>query len=318
MNSIKILQTITNQKILLPFFHTVAEGPLPHIKHLYRMKTVKEFIDDLNFLLKHFEPIDAETLFYFHNNKIVPKKPVFHLTFDDGLKEIYEVVAPILLQKGVPATFFINSGFTDNKELFYRFHASLSIEELAKKGKLTEQVKKEVLLCSYAEKDKLFSYFSQQQVYDFLNKEQPHLTTEQIQLLNNKGFTIGAHSIDHPYYHEIPFSEQLRQTRESLEFVSSIVNQKLRLFAFPFTDFNVSKKFFEELKSFVDLSFGTSGMKNEKVSFNYQRIAGEKSNGTTIKAVIRKECLKFLVNAIMKPAIHVNLISNLIQTKQPQ
>jgi len=296
---IKILQTITKQKILLPFFHTVAEQPLPHIKHLYRMKTVKEFTEDLDFLLKYFEPINAETLFHFHSNKIVPKKPAFHLSFDDGLKDIYEIIAPILLQKGVPATFFINSGFTDNKRLFYRFHESLSIEELVKKGNLTEHLKKEILLCSYIDKDKLFPYFSQPQVNDFLNKEQPYLTTAQIQSLSSQGFTIGAHSIDHPYYYEIPVAEQLRQTRESLEFVASIVNQKLRLFAFPFTDFNVSKHFFEEIKPLVDLSFGTAGMKNEKTTFNYQRIAGEKDRFVTLKSVFTKEYLKYLAKKLL-------------------
>jgi peptidoglycan/xylan/chitin deacetylase (PgdA/CDA1 family) len=258
MNLMNLLQKITKQKILLPFYHTVAEEPLPHIKHLYRMKTVKEFLQDLDFLLQHFEPIDAETLEYFHTNKTVPQKPVFHLSFDDGLKEIYEIVAPILLQKGVPATFFINSGFVDNKALFYRHHASLAIENL--------------------------------QVDDFLNKEQPYLSTEQIKALSAQGFTIGAHSVDHPYYYEIPLDEQLRQTRESLEFVSSIINQKLRLFAFPFTDFKISKRFFEEIEPDVDLSFGTAGLKNDEISFNYQRIGGEKDK---IESVLKKEYLKY-------------------------
>jgi len=265
---IKILQTIINQKILLPFFHTVADEPLPHIKHLYKMKTVKEFTEDLDFLLKYFEPIDAETLFYFHSNQMVPKKPVFHLSFDDGLKEMYEIVAPILLQKGVPATFFINSGFIDNKALFYRFRTSLSIENLNSE--------------------------------DFLKDVQPYLSTEQIQSLSNQGFTIGAHSVDHPYYHEIPFAEQMRQTRESLEFVASIVNQKLRLFAFPFTDFNVSKKFFEKIKPFVDLSFGTAGMKNDEITFNYQRIAGEKDRLVTLESVFTKEYLKYLAKFCLR------------------
>ena len=38
-----------------------------------------------------------------------------HLTFDDGFRELHDVVAPILLRKGIPATFFVNSAFIDNK-----------------------------------------------------------------------------------------------------------------------------------------------------------------------------------------------------------
>jgi peptidoglycan/xylan/chitin deacetylase (PgdA/CDA1 family) len=286
--------SITKQKMLLPFYHTVAEQPLPHIKHLYHTKTVKEFQKDLEFLLQHYEPIDVETLYHFHINKTVPKKPVFHLTFDDGLKEIYEIVAPILLEKGVPATFFINSGFVNNKALFYRYHASLAIENLQKEEKFTNILKNEILACSYQNKNAIFQYFSSQQVNNFLQKEQPYLTTEQIKNLSNKGFSIGAHSIDHPYYYEISLDEQLRQTRENLDFISSIVNQKLRLFAFPFTDFNVSKKFFEEIQPAVDLSFGTAGLKKDEIPFNIQRVAAEGKHAKSLESILKNEYLKFV------------------------
>jgi len=291
---------VTKKKIVLPFYHTVAEQPLPHIKHLYRMKTVKEFQQDLDFLLKHFEPIDAEMLHHLHINQIITKNPVFHLTFDDGLKEIYEIVSPILLAKGVPATFFVNSGFVDNKALFYRFHASLAIEHLEKEKTLTDCIKNKILSCSYQDKEKLLPYFSQQQVDDFLNNEKPFLTTAQIQTLSKQGFTIGAHSIDHPYFYKIPFAEQLRQTRESVDFVSSIVKQKLRLFAFPFTDFNVSRNFFEEIEPSIDLSFGTAGLKNDEILFNLQRIGAEKNKFESLQSVLQKGYMKYIVRFFLR------------------
>jgi len=268
MNLINLLQIITRKKIIVPFYHTVAEQPLPHIKHLYRMKTVEEFQKDLNFLLKYFEPIDIETLYHLHIHKTVPKKPVFHLTFDDGMTEIYDIVAPILLKKGISATFFVNSAFVDNKALFYRHKDSLELEGVP--------------------------------IDDFLNKEKPYLTTEQIKDLSKWGFTIGAHSVDHPYYYKIPFDEQLRQTRESLDFVSSIVTQKLRLFAFPFTDYIVSKQFFKEIELDVDLCFGTAGLKNDEMPFNIQRIDGEKDKIKSLEVLLKKEYLKYLVKFFLK------------------
>ena len=298
---IDLLTFITKKKIVLPFYHTVAEQPLPHIKHLYRMKSVIEFQKDLDFLLKHYQPIDIETLYRLHINKTVPKKPLFHLTFDDGLEEIYEIVAPLLLRKGVPATFFINSEFLDNKALFYRYHASLAIEYNRDNRNRRDRsdLRDEILSCSYENKENLFQYFSQQQVDDFLKNEKPYLTTEQIQTLNNQGFTIGAHSVDHPYYYQIPLAEQLRQTRESLDFVTSIVNQKLKLFAFPFTDYNVSKQFFEEIKPDVDVCFGTAGLKNENIPFHFQRIAGEENKMKSIENILKKAYLKYVVKIFL-------------------
>lgn len=292
MNLIQTLQKITKQKIILPFYHTVSEIPLLHINNLYRMKTVSEFLKDLNFLLKNFEPVGIDTLYHLIIYNIAPPKPVFHLTFDDGLKEMYEVIAPVLLQKGVPATFFINSGFVDNKALFYRHHASLAINNLQKEEKTSPKLKTDILSCSYHNKEKLFQYFSQQQVNDFLNKEKPYLTTEQIQALNKQGFTFGAHSIDHPYYCDISLAEQLRQTRESIDFVSFITNQKWRLFAFPFTDFNVSANFFEEVKPNIDLCFGTAGLKKSMIPFHLQRVAAERKNYASLASILKKEYVK--------------------------
>ena len=165
---------------------------------------------------------------------------------------------------------------------------------------MTNALRAELLAYSYHHKEALFQYFSQQQVDDFLNKEQPYLTTEQMKALSAQGFTIGAHSVDHPYYYEIPLEEQLRQTRESLDFVASTVNQKRKLFAFPFTDFNVSKKFFEEIKPAVDLSFGTAGLKNDEIPFNYQRMEGEKSKMKSIESAIKEEYLKYMVKFFLR------------------
>jgi len=276
---IRLLTSLTKKKIIVPFYHTVAEQPLPHIKHLYRMKTVEEFLKDLNFLLKYFEPIDVETLYHLHIHKTVPEKPVFHLTFDDGMKEIYEIIAPILLEKGIPATFFINSGFVDNKALFYRHRESLEKERGASSD-------------SCDRKDD-----------EFLEKDKPYLTTVQIKELNSKGFTFGAHSVDHPYYNTISLDEQLRQTRESLDYVASIINQKLRLFAFPFTDYQVSQQFFLEIETDVDLCFGTAGLKNDAIPFNIQRIAGEKRKYEYLEDILKKEYLIYMVKFFMNKNI---------------
>ena len=56
--------------------------------------------------------------------------PVFHLAFNDGWREFHGFIAPVLLDKGIPATCFLNSALIDNKELFYRFRSNLSIERI--------------------------------------------------------------------------------------------------------------------------------------------------------------------------------------------
>jgi hypothetical protein len=94
--------------------------------------------------------------------------------------------------------------------------------------------------------------------------------------------------------------EQLSETLRSLEFVASIVNQKLRLFAFPFTDYRVSKKFFQDIELAVDLSFGTANFKKEEIPFHCQRIAAEKKTMDALESIVKKEYLKYSVKRLVR------------------
>jgi hypothetical protein len=59
----------------------------------------------------------------------------FMLSFDDGFREMHDIVAPILREKGVPAVFFLNSGFIDNRRLCYLQKASVLADRLRAPGK---------------------------------------------------------------------------------------------------------------------------------------------------------------------------------------
>ena len=125
-----LLSKAATGKVLAPFYHAVSDIPMPHIRHLYRVKTVAEFERDLDFLLKHYTPIDFHELPNLLQHKPRSGKPPMLLSFDDGLREFYDPIAPILLRKGIPAICFLNSGFLDNKDLFFRYKASLLIDFL--------------------------------------------------------------------------------------------------------------------------------------------------------------------------------------------
>jgi len=135
----KLLTKLSNQRLILPFYHSVSDKELPHLKHLYPIKGVKEFITDLDFLLSHFVPVDYHEFLKLARNKDQKGKCAFLLSFDDGLKEFHDIIAPILLKKGIPAICFVNSGFIDNKDLFFRFKASLLVEEFTRNPKLLKE-----------------------------------------------------------------------------------------------------------------------------------------------------------------------------------
>jgi len=311
-------QNITNRKLIFPFYHSVSDIPQLHISSLYTTRSVIEFKKDLEFLLKHYEIIEPDKAFILITKKQQPIKPSFLLSFDDGLSEFYEIIAPILIQKGIPAINFINTAFVDNKDLFYRSKASLLINHIKENPQLNKLLSVfladngftnnnlyNIILSINFNNRELFDKAAKICNYsfeDFLQVKKPYLTSVQINELSKQGFLFGAHSINHPKYSELNLQEQIRQTQESVEFVKNKFEQPYKLFAFPFTDFGVSpelfNKFFNHENHILDFSFATAGLKNDEFCRNIQRIPmeGTSANG---KKIIKTEYLYYLLKVAL-------------------
>ncbi|MDR2086247.1 MAG: polysaccharide deacetylase family protein [Dysgonamonadaceae bacterium] len=294
--------------VIYPFYHTVSDEYLPHIHPLYKPKTAKAFGKDIEFLSRYFDAvtIDAEKL----------TKHAFHLSFDDGLRGVYETVCPLLFRKGIPATVFINSDFVDNRRLFYRHKAALLIDKLTKQP-VSKAVQKEISTglgihfspkhslqanirqLPYLEKNRLDTLATLLEV-DFqlyLKKNRPYLTTSELKEMQGKGFAIGAHSIDHPPYSELDETEQIRQTVESCNYVKENFREKRAYFSFPFSDEGISGSFFEAVAGKVDLSFGITGIHFQNRGKHAGRIDMEK-NGRNAREIINKAFLKYKINSL--------------------
>lgn len=316
--------SLTGKKLIFPFYHSVAFEPLPHIEALYELRTSGHFKKDISYLLAHFDPIEPQKALTCHLEKKQPPKPSFLLSFDDGLSGFYHHESKILFEKGIPAIVFLNSAFIDNKDLFYRYKASLLIKHLhenpeliklisvflADNGIIGSNVFESLLFVKYHNRQLLdkVADICQYSFSDFIQKHQPYLTSQQITELSQKGFIFGAHSIDHPQYSEISFEEQIKQTQLSVEYVKNNFNQLLSLFAFPFTDDGVFTKTLKTIsdreKHILDFSFGGAGIKNEVFPRHIQRIPMEGFSAEG-KRIIKTEYLYYMVKSLFgKNTIH--------------
>ncbi|MBK9737295.1 MAG: polysaccharide deacetylase family protein [Saprospiraceae bacterium] len=309
------LISLSGRDIIFPFYHIVTDEIPIHAKHRYGIKSVKDFESDLEFLLKHFKALDLNDVLSLKRNKLSGKKPGFFLTFDDGLSEFYNVVAPILLRKGIPAACFINSAFVDNKQLFYRYKSSILIHHLKENKNLIhlidkntiaekshENIIKQILTIDYSERHVLEKIATSVDLdfNKYLETQKPYMDAVQISSLINQGFYFGAHSIDHPLYSKITLKEQIFQTETSLAWVKKQFNQNFSLFAFPFTDHGVSKSYFDHFSEnkVVDLSFGSAGIKKEKIMGHYQRIPMEVP-GNNAENILSSEYFYYLLKSFV-------------------
>ncbi|RMG69866.1 MAG: hypothetical protein D6722_09480, partial [Bacteroidetes bacterium] len=124
---------LSGQRLILPFYHVVSDAPLPHISPLYPVRTVAQFAEDLETLCRHYQPLGVAEYLGLLARGETPRRPSFLLTFDDGLREMAEVVAPMLQARGLEAIFFLNPAFLDNQGLFYRYRVALLLHRIAER-----------------------------------------------------------------------------------------------------------------------------------------------------------------------------------------
>jgi peptidoglycan/xylan/chitin deacetylase (PgdA/CDA1 family) len=290
-----LFSLITRARLLIPYYHVVSDEDLWHIKHLYGYKSVKQFTEDLEFLLRYYSPIGLpDVLDHVKFGRSLPNTALL-LTFDDGFREMHDVVAPILIAKGVSATFFVSSGFIDNVGLCYLNKASLLIEHIrrtrsraanAALAKLLENhqipadnIEAGIRAITYQKRAALDELVAAADLdlAGYLSNTQPYLTSAAIQGLIDRGFHIGAHSVDHPLYASLPLDDQISQTVTSVTTIRTRFQLSYGTFAFPHSDRGVSQEYFRRISAtgLVDVSFGTEGLLGDSVQRNLQRFSLE-------------------------------------------
>lgn len=308
---------MNRRKLLLPMYHIVSDKQVPHVINLFKYCNINQFEKDLDFLQKYFTPISLSDLMKsMEGQKKLPDNP-FLLTFDDGLRETLDVIAPILIRRSIPAVFFLNTGFIDNKDISFKNKASLIVNSLKhlsesdiiKVGELLsldqpglENLKRKILRVEFEDR------FVLDQVADlikldfkqYLDEHKPYLDSEEVKKLIEQGFDIGAHSENHPLFRDISLEEQIYQTKVSIEKLKEKFSMKYNAFAFPFTDDGISEEYYMKTHcgGIVDISFGTSNFDKGNCPNNIQRqpMEGRANHAEQIyKSLLRQEILKSIL-----------------------
>ena len=242
------------------FWHGVAENPHPIIEAESISK--KDFIQQINYLEKHYEIIPIEEFDKRYTSKSLKGKEVV-LTFDDGYKNNLTVLAPIMRQRKLPFTVFITTKNITGANIFptsivrliifgselkeisvpliqRNFDLSTSIRKIEAAAHLSDFIKKSKFdvverICA-----ELIDNLSQEEFHKLL-KKYPSLVPmnwHEVRQIKNYGGTIGSHCIDHICCHGNQEEEEiLKQIRESKIIIENETDQSCDYFAFPNGDY---------------------------------------------------------------------------------
>ena len=265
------------------YYHTVSEHQLPYVRHLYTFKTPGEFERDLESLCQHFTPVAYGDL-QSGPNRGRSRRPAAVVTFDDGLRECYHVVRPLLLKRGIPAIFFVTTDFLDNRRLFYKHKVSLCIEEYTRQSRSAQaSLRKDLAEVMSAPLQRTHDVIARLRALDasaeacldavcarlgvdadaFLRAAMPYLSSEETLSLAADGFTIGAHSCSHVLLASMTPSDAEADIVESCALICKLVEREAVPYAFPFHGRGVSRALLRRIREahqHVGLFFDTQGM----------------------------------------------------------
>jgi peptidoglycan/xylan/chitin deacetylase (PgdA/CDA1 family) len=113
------LDTLQNSVAVLAYHGVISDDYSDHPLRSSNMVTVTEFQRHLTEIVRLFDPISLDDFrAWFRGGRKLPRRAAL-VTFDDGYANNLVYAAPLLKQMGVPAIFFIPTGYVGNERLLW-------------------------------------------------------------------------------------------------------------------------------------------------------------------------------------------------------
>ena len=129
---------------------------------------------------------------------------------------------------------------------------------------------------------------------EYLLTEKPYITKNQIQEMINDGFYFGGHTMSHAPLQQLDFEQQKAEILNSINWLKLNFGIKYSLFAFPYTDKNISKKMINSLLEYDKkiIIFGNSGLKKDIDTRIIQRFSLENPNENPGRKIVTEHFYK--------------------------
>jgi peptidoglycan/xylan/chitin deacetylase (PgdA/CDA1 family) len=236
--------SILIKKTIVLLYHSVPRNKLTYMDaDIFEKQII--FLNN-NF---HIKPLADYNVNY-------PGKINIILTFDDGYKNHFAIVAPILKKYQVPATFFVSTRHSEPGKYLWDTHLNLLETRFKKQGfefrgklwHLTKETRRvtisnlrKYLLQLEPHPSEMYRILENELPYpdDYLGKEElddwaAGMTKEQMKELNNEElFEVEAHTTDHPILTKCTLEVHKSQIYFNKIFIEASCNKVCKDFCYP-------------------------------------------------------------------------------------
>jgi peptidoglycan/xylan/chitin deacetylase (PgdA/CDA1 family) len=121
-------QLLKGTGLTVAVYHRVAD--VAHIDDLDPElvdATPDDFENQMAYLRQNFRPVGIDDVLRAHRDRQPLPADSVLVTFDDGYRDNYQLALPILRRHGIPAAFFVTTGYLTDRRLFWWERVNLHI-----------------------------------------------------------------------------------------------------------------------------------------------------------------------------------------------
>ena len=232
-------------KLLILIFHRVLDGPDPLNADEPDAATFAAQMDLVRGLFNVLSLREAAARL---RDGSLPRRAAC-ITFDDGYRNNREVAAPILAERGMPATFFIATGYLNDgrmwndtiiesvrraPESFDLRHLDLGLHDLPDWGARVRLVAALLGKLKYLPSPERIT--TANAIASVVGQALPHdlmMTDAQVREMAAMGMEIGAHTVSHPILARIADEEARQEIVDSKRRLEEILGEEVSTFAYP-------------------------------------------------------------------------------------
>ena len=175
------------------------------------------------------------------------------ITFDDGYADNHDVALPILARHGLPAAFFIATGYLDGgrmfndsiiesvrltqrpgldlRDMFEDDQARYALSSMAQRRAAIDNIIPRIKYFQVDERNKLVEMIAHRA--DVKLPDDLMMTSAQVVAMRRAGMQIGAHTVSHPILARLSADDVRREMTESRRFLEQLLGERVGLFAYP-------------------------------------------------------------------------------------
>ncbi|MCA9019848.1 MAG: polysaccharide deacetylase family protein, partial [Planctomycetaceae bacterium] len=213
--------------LLVLNYHRVGDINNSVFDHDLWSATAEDFEKQIRFLSLNFDMIRIRDLDHIWNQ---PRGRYVLVTFDDGYIDNYEWAFPIIKSYNAPATFFLTTGFLDDRKVAWWDEIAWMIQnsqrnQIEPNPFFPEGLSLKLEDRSFSKSRAVKTYWSlkDEQTEDYLNllasqtgsgraptelAKSLWMTWDMIREMQQAGFDFGGHTVDHPILAQISVDRQ--------------------------------------------------------------------------------------------------------------